>query len=159
MSLKGLYQLGYVTHDLERGIASMASGMGLSEFSQFDVELPLETPEGKKTASVRVATAWAGPLQVEIIQPVSGYIDLYAAELPADPSDATPRFHHVAVRHESTSEMKADAASMGLPMVFETEGAGITSMFVDARERLGHYIELVSASPDGWRMLGWPQAN
>lgn len=156
MSLRGLYQVGYVTHDLERGIEAMSDNLGLSDFSHFDVELQLDTPDGTKSAHVRVGTAWAGNLQVELIQPVSGYIDVYAAGLPADNDDWTPCFHHVAVRRERDADMHEDVKRMALPVVFETAGNGIFSMFIDARRRLGHYIELVSASPEGWRMLGWP---
>ena len=157
MSLQGFYQTGYVTHDLERAIDLVDHGFGLSDFSHFDVELLLRTPAGEKTACLRVGTAWAGSLQIELIQPLSGYVGTYAAGLPADTDDATPRFHHVADRRECDDQMRRDITSLGLPVVFETDGAGIFSALVDARQRLGHYLEFVSASSQGWEMLGWPK--
>lgn len=155
--LQGCYQNGYVTRDLDRAIDLVASRFGLGDFSRFEVELPLRTPEGPKTACVRVATAWVDRLQVELIEPVSGHIGVYRRVLPEDLDDAVPRFHHVAVRRESEEEMRRDVARLGLPLVFENEGAGISCMFVDARSHLGHHLELVCASPEAWAMLGWPR--
>lgn len=156
MSLRGAYQVGYVTRDIDRAIELMSDGLDLTDFSRFDLPLHLQTPEGEKVASLRVATAWAGPTQIELIQPLSGHVDVYVAGLPEDPADPTPRFHHLAVRRESLEEMRCEVTGLGLPLVFETGGAGISSAFVDTRAKLGHHLELVCASPEGWQMLGWP---
>lgn len=158
MSLKGLYQVGYVTHDIERAIGLVGRDFGLSGFGHFEVELELQTPDGPKMAAMRVGTAWAGATQVELIQPISGFVDAYVAGLPEDPADPTPRFHHVAMRRESAGETARDVAAMGLPLVFSTGGNGLESVFVDARARLGHYLEFVSATPEGWALVGWPAA-
>lgn len=157
MSLQGYYQNGYVTHDIERAIDLVSSQFGLGEFSRFDMQFPLVTPAGPKTVDLRVATAWVGKLQVELIEPVSGYTDYYLPSLPADRSDATPRFHHAAVRRDSEDDMRREAERLGLPVLYETGGAGITCLFVDTRAHLGHLLELVSASPETWDMLGWPR--
>ena len=157
MSLQGFYQIGYVTHDLERAIGLIDHGFGLSEFGHFEGELVLQGAFGERTVRLRVGTAWVGSHQIELIQPLSGYVGTYAAGLPADTDDATPRFHHVAVRRECDDQMRRDIISLGLPVVFETDGAGIFSALVDARQRLGHYLEFVSASSQGWEMLGWPK--
>lgn len=156
MSLRGVYQVGYVTHDIDQAIALMGNGLGLSDFSRFDLPLQLQTPDGEKTANVRVATAWAGATQIELIQPLSGHVDVYVAGLPEDPADPTPRFHHLAVRRESLEEMQREIAGLGLPIAFETGGAGINSAFIDTRSKLGHHLEFVCASAEGWQMLGWP---
>lgn len=155
MSLQGLFQIGYVTHDLDRAIASYAPLAG-TEFATMDIDLPAQTPDGDKVVGVRVAVAWIGGMQVELIQPVSGHIDCYLESLPADRSDATPRLHHLAVRRDDLEQMRAEVAAMGVPVLFETGGNGIHSMFVDARAQLGHHLELVCSSAEGWAMLGWP---
>jgi len=159
MSLQGVFQAGYVTRDLERAIGLLDFGFELSDFSHFDVELLLRTPVGEKAAVVRVGTAWAGLMQIELIQPMSGFVDAYVAGLPEDVDDPTPRFHHLAVRRESVAEIERDVAMLGLPLVFETDGAGISSAFVDARRHLGHHLELVCATPEGWQMMGWPSVR
>jgi hypothetical protein len=156
MSLRGVYQVGYVTHDIDRAIELMGEGLGLSDFSRFDLPLRLRTPNGEKTANVRVATAWVGATQIELIQPLSGHVDVYVAGLPEDAADPTPRFHHLAVRRGNLEDMQREIADLGLPIVFETGGAGINSAFVDTRARLGHHLEFVCASAEGWQILGWP---
>lgn len=157
MSLQGVYQAGYVTRDLEHAIGLLGADFGLSDFSHFDVELPLRTADGEKSAHVRVGTAWAGKMQIELIQPVSGHVDAYLGGLPTDPDDLTPRLHHLAVRRESLEDIRHEIAALGLPFLFETEGGGLSSFLIDARQRIGHYLEFVHATPEGWAMVGWPQ--
>jgi hypothetical protein len=159
LSLRGHYQNAYVTHDLDRAIELVGPSLGLGEFSQFDVEMPLKTSAGDRTAILRVGTAWAGGLQIELIQPVAGFVDHYSSALPQDPNDIVPRWHHVAVRRETPEEMQCDIELSGFPVVFTSESAGISCALVDARKRLGHYLEFVSATPDGWNLLGWPDSK
>lgn len=159
MSLRGYYQNGYVTHDLDRAIELIGTDLGLGDFICFDIDLALQTPAGEKSASMRVATAWAGPLQVELIQPLSGHVQPYLNALPADRSDAVARFHHGAVRRDDLDEMRREVAALGFPVEFETSGNGITSIFVDARKRIGHHLEFVCATQAGWEMLGLPSAG
>lgn len=156
IGLRGHFQNAYVTHDLDRAVDLVASRFGLGEFTRFEVELPLRTPDGPGTAVVRVATAWVDRLQVELVEPVSGHVDLYRQCLPEDRDDPTPRFHHVGVRRESEEAMRREVERLGLPFVFACSGAGMDCIFVDARACLGHHLELVSARPETWEMLGWP---
>lgn len=158
MSLQGYYQNGYVTHDLDRAMALTGQSLGLGLFTSFDVEMILKTPAGDQASRVRVATAWAGGMQVELIQPVSGYIDPYLHALPLDPDDAVPRLHHVAMRRDNPLAMRREAEGMGLPIAFESASGGIGCIFIDARARLGHFLEFVTATDAGWEMLGWPKS-
>lgn len=157
MSLNGHYQNAYVTHDLDRAVDLVGPSFGVSDYTMFDIEMTARTPEGEKLSHVRVALGWAGRLQIELIQPVSGFIEPYLYALPADKSDAVPRLHHVAVRRESLDEMRREAAGLALPIAFESGGPGLDCLFVDARSRLGHFFEMVAATPKGWQMLGWPE--
>lgn len=158
MSLRGYYQNGYVTHDLDRAMALAGQSLGLGPFTFFDVEMILSTASGDQISRVRVATAWAGAMQVELIQPVSGYVDPYLHVLPLDPDDAVPRLHHVAMRRNDPLAMRREAEGMGLPIAFESESGGIGCIFIDARARLGHFLEFVTATDAGWEMLGWPKS-
>jgi hypothetical protein len=157
MSLKGHYQNGYVTHDLDRAMALAGPVFGLGPFTAFDVDMVLRTPAGEKASRLRVATAWAGGVQVELIQPISGHIEPYLDALPADRRDAAPRLHHIAVRRDDLAAMREEALGLGLPLAFESGGMGIDCIFLDAREHMGHFFEFVSATPEGWGMLGWPE--
>lgn len=156
MSLRGFFQNAYVTHDIERAIALCGPAMGIGDFAAMDHELVLRTPAGDKAVHLRVATGWKGMVQVELIQPVSGFVDPYAGGLPADPADCVPRWHHLAVRRDDPDALASEIAALGLPIIFETGGNGIASTFVDATSRMGHAIEFVCATPEGWQLLGWP---
>lgn len=159
MSLRGHYQNAYVTHDLDRAMDLTGTAFGLGSFSAFDVDMTSRTPQGERSSRLRVATAWAGAVQVELIQPVSGYLDPYLHALPEDRSDAVPRLHHIAVRREEFGAMRKEALGLGLPLSFESEGAGISCIFLDARQRFGHFFEFVTATPEGWALVGWPEGG
>jgi hypothetical protein len=156
MTFQGFFQQGYITHDLDRAIASTGPLLGSGRFSAMEVELPLATPAGAASLHVRVATGWAGRVQIELIQPLGGATAVYERVLPPDPTDFTPRFHHVAMRRDDRDAMHREVEALGFPVVFETEGSGISSIFVDARSRIGHHLEFVCASLEGWVILGFP---
>ena len=158
MSLQGHYQNAYVTHDLDRAMQLMTARHGVDRFLTFDAPMVLKTPGGEKPADFRVALAWVGGLQIELIQPVAGHVDAYAAYLPADRADASPRLHHIAVRRDDLDAMREEIAGLGCPLVFDADGPGLVCALVDARASLGHYLEYVWATPEGWEMVGWPRA-
>ena len=156
MSLQGFFQNAYVTRDLDRAIALCGPAMGIGGFAPMDFELVLRTPAGEQAARLRVATGWVGALQVELLQPVSGFVDPYVGGLPDDPADCVPRWHHLAVRRDDPEALRREVNALGLPVIFETGGNGIESIFVDATSRMGHPVEFVCATQAGWAMLGWP---
>lgn len=157
MFLQGHYQNGYVTHDLDQAMGLLGDRYGLKDYTIYEAEMDLTTPMGDKFLSARVALGWAGGLQIELVQPVSGYIDPYLPFLPQDKSDPVPRFHHIAVRRDDLDAMRKEVDHLGLPVSFESEGPGLASVFLDARESLGHFLEYVWATPEGWGMVGWPK--
>ena len=159
MHLKGHYQNAYVTHDLDRAMKLIDDRYGKLDWIRFEPDMVLKTPHGDKPMVNRVALAWAGGLNLEVIQPVSGYIDDYAHMLPEDPSDATPRFHHIAVRRDDEAEMRAEIERLGLPLAFEGEVPGLLFIYLDARASLGHYFEYVYATEEAWEMTGWPKGR
>src|SRR5688572_16252636 len=100
MILRGHMQNAYVTHDLDKAMEIVGNRFGIEKFDRFDPEMTVETLAGVKPMNVRVASFWAGGLNIEIIEPVSGYIDHYVSLLPEDRSDAVPRFHHISLRRD-----------------------------------------------------------
>jgi Glyoxalase/Bleomycin resistance protein/Dioxygenase superfamily len=157
MFLNGHYQNAYVTHDLDKAMSLLTERFGLSNYIVFEPSMVLKTPEGEKAATVRAALAWAGGLQFELIEPGSGYQDHYLTFLPDDPADPTPRFHHAAVRRDDLAAMREEIAQLGLSTAFEGSVPGLVFIYLDARSTLGHYLEYVWASPEGWDMIGWPR--
>jgi hypothetical protein len=159
MVLQGHYQTAYVTHDLERAMALISERYGISDYITFEPEMALRTADGERMQKVKVATAWAGWLQLELIEPVSGFIDPFLAYLPPDKADAVPRLHHISLRRGSVAEIEAESEKLGLPFVCEGGIPDLVFRYLDARGTLGHYLEYVWASPAGWDMVGWPQGR
>lgn len=157
MPIKNHYQNAYVTHDLEWAVDHVSETFGLEDWARFEVEFPVETPEGERLQATKVASAWGGHLQIELIEPVSGYIDPFMAFLPADKSVRSLTFHHFAQRRESLEEIEAEIARMGLPIACKGGIPDLIYTYIDTRPSLGHFSELVWATPAGWEMIGWPK--
>lgn len=159
MFMRGHYQNAYVTHDLDKAMKLVSDRYGKIDWIVFEPDMMLRTPQGEKRSSVRAALGWAGGLQLELIQPGTGYQDHYLPFLPEDKNDPTPRFNHIAVRRDDLDAMRAEIEQLGLPVAFEGEVPGLVYVYLDARESLGHYFEYVWASPEGWEMIGWPEGR
>jgi hypothetical protein len=157
MSLRGHYQNAYVTHDLDAAMALLGRQYGVGNYIVFEPDMILKTPSGDKPAKVRAALAWCGGLQIELIEPVSGFVDPYLPYLPADKSNPTPRLHHIAVRRDDLIAMREEIGRSGLPLAFEGSVPGLIFVYLDARESLGHYFEYVWAEPAMWDATGWPK--
>ena len=165
MFLRGHHQNAYVTHDLDRAVGLMSKRFGIEKFDRMDPDMTIRTSAGDRPLRVRVASTWVGGLNIEIIEPVSGYVDHYVSMLPTDRADATPRFHHMSFRRNDEAQMRAEVARLGLPLAFEgpvtIKGAvpPLIFMYVDARATVGHYIEYTWKSAEGWKYVGWPEGR
>lgn len=156
VSLAGHYQNGYVTHDLARALALVEDRYGLNDWMRFEAEVAVTTPTGAASMRLRLASAWAGGINIEIVEPLGGADAHYRTLLPADSADPTPRLHHCALRRDSLEEMRAELAASGLPLAFAGESPAMVFVYMDARASLGHYLEFVWKAPGGWEKIGWP---
>ena len=165
MFLRGHFQNAYVTHDLDRAMEGVADRFGIDHFDRFDPDMVVKTTSGEQPLCVRVASFWVGGLNIEMIEPVSGYVDHYVALLPQDRSDPVPRFHHASFRRDDEAGMRDEIARLGLPLAFEgpvTIKGPIPKLifvYLDARATLGHYLELTWKSADAWKLVGWPEGR
>jgi hypothetical protein len=165
MFLRGHMQNAYVTHDLDRAMELVGNRFGVEKFDRFNPDMVVKTPAGEKPMVSRVASYWAGGLNIEIIEPVSGYVDHYVTMLPADRKDATPRFHHVSLRRDDEAAMRDEIARLGLPLAFEGPVSikdpipSLVFVYLDGRQSLGHYVEYTWKSPEAWKFVGWPEGR
>ncbi|MEZ5743077.1 MAG: VOC family protein [Sphingomonadaceae bacterium] len=165
MFLTGHMQNAYVTHDLDKAMEIVADRFGVEEFQRVDPDMTVNTVHGEKPLSCRVAAFWGGGLNVEIIEPVSGFVDHYVSMLPADKSDAVPRFHHISLRRDDEAAMREEIARLGLPLAFEgpvsikDDIPSLVFVYLDGRQSLGHYVEFTWKSPEGWAFVGWPEGR
>lgn len=157
MFFKGHFQNAYVTHDMDRAMAQIDARFGKIDWIVFEPDMVLKTPQGDRASSVRAALGWQAGHQLELIQPVKGYLDHYTAVMRADPADWRPVFHHVAVRRDDEAAMRREIEELGFPVLFESAVPGLAFVYIDARETLGHCIEFIWATPEGWEMQGWPK--
>jgi hypothetical protein len=145
--LANVWQLGYVTTDLDRATEFMAERFGLQDCRR----LPSDTAtflagEDPVPWDVKVAMGARGGLIVELIEPVAGEIDFYTDVLPDDGKFAV-RLHHVAT-HTKTGDdewkrlesllAKADLKVDYTVLIPNRVRAG----YVDTRVALGHWLEI-----------------
>lgn len=71
MFLRGHMQNAYVTHDLDKAMEMVANRFGVEKFDRFNPDMRVKTPSGDEPLVTRVASFWAGGLNIEIIEPVS----------------------------------------------------------------------------------------
>lgn len=138
------FQFAYVARDAERAARAFIARYATPQFRIHDVTV--ECAGRPSTCSLRVAIAWVGSKQIEIIEPVAGAIDLYLPVLREDPDAAA--FHHIGIRVPGTlrdwEERRRTLLSRGER--FALEGGFAQTMrfaYVDTADRLGHYVEYI----------------
>jgi hypothetical protein len=156
MHFRNHYQNAYVTRDLDKAISLTEVRYGVRGLVPVDLELDVVTPAGEAKLCMRLAYAWVGRMQIELIQPLSGCVDHYVDSLPRDGADHSLRFNHIAMRRDSLEELYAEIETSKLPLLFEGRLEGLRYLYLDARRDLGHILEYVWATPETWEFLGWP---
>jgi catechol 2,3-dioxygenase-like lactoylglutathione lyase family enzyme len=146
--VSGIHQLAYVTNDIDRALATFAATHGIEQFMELRA-LEYQTVADKQ-AKCNVALAYLGPVQVEVIQPLAGDVQVYRDFLPSDASFGL-RFHHVAHLYESDEALERglrhyQQQGRRVPVDGAQPGA-VRYFYVDLRDELGHYIEAISYQP------------
>jgi hypothetical protein len=109
------------------------------------------TPAGRGPAENKLAFGWAGGLQYELIQPLSGQVELYTEALR---DDGGMRFHHVCMRVRDLDAARAEIERHTLPIVYAGDTGATRFFYADARATLGHYLEYLQMSDEMWARLG-----
>jgi hypothetical protein len=150
--LQGHYQNAYVTRDINAALVNLRTLHNFQNIFQFETPVELQTPAGNGTALLKMALAWVGRLQYELIEPVSGLVDIYRDGLPA----SGMRLHHIAMRTKDWDATLAEIHRQKLSIVLQGEVPGARFLYVDARKTLGHYLEYASMTEELWTALGGP---
>ena len=136
------FQLGYVTRDIEHGIADVKRRMGAQQIDLID---DVRDAEGAETPLLRLAHLVLPGVEVELIQPRLDRDSIYLDMLPPE-GDPTAKLHHLAfaVPDEAAWEAAvADFAVMDTPIALEFRTPRIWCAYFDTRCETGHYSELV----------------
>ena len=145
--LANVWQLGYVTTDLDRAMEVMAEQFGLRHC----VKLPSAGATflaGEQPAEweARFAMGARGGLIVELIEPLAGEVEFYRRFLPDDGSFAV-RFHHFATfipaGDEEWERVRAILARAQLRFDYTVLIPDrVRAGYVDTSAQLGHLIEV-----------------
>jgi hypothetical protein len=150
--LGNFFQLAYVTNDLEKAISYFRDDLEVKEFARFESTMDVVVQGVPGKAQIKVGLARVNDTQIEIIEPVSGAVDIYRDSLPAVDGFALT-FHHLGfkVLGDDTQWQHALETMRAKGHTFSVLGevAPIVKFgYVDMRDKLGHFVELVQFSAD-----------
>ncbi len=147
-TLSALFQTAYVTNDLERAAEVVGNNYGIPDFYMSDIYEVPHVDGG--AARIRVALAWVGSTQLELIQPMGGRDEVYRDFLPKE--DFGVRHHHfcgrIATREDFAAAQEEFAAS-GQRILYRMMSERLCAFYADTLSILGHYLEYVWLSDDG----------
>jgi hypothetical protein len=150
----GLFQMSYITRDLDAAMAHARDKLGIDGFHTSESEIDVLSYGEPKKLAVRAAMANIGSRQFEIIQPVSGAIGIYTDEV--DLSGHILNFHHTAIAvrggYEEWQRLLAEVAESGDGIAYlfpaeQHEKQGLAFCYVDTRHRIGHFTEFLWVDP------------
>lgn len=144
-------QHAYVTTDMEQAKKVFAQDFGVKDYFQFDSSMELKTPRGIEHAELKIALAFVGELQIELIQPLSGPgVQLYQEVLPKTGYGLV--FHHFAYMvpgpRSAWDEFRATVGTEKHPIAIEGDLGFVQFVYLDHRAQLGHYSEYMWAEYD-----------
>jgi hypothetical protein len=153
--LAGFFQHAYVTNDMARATRQFADRWGARSFLEFEAPLELTTPRGLEAAHLKIALAFVGDLQIELIEPLGGSgADIYRKVLPT--SGYKVVWHHFAYRLPRTPgawrEFRDAIGTAEYPIAIEghiqSSHGEVRFAYLDTFVELGHYSEYIWASFD-----------
>ena len=143
---KNVFQIAYVTNDLERAVSLFQEEQGVAEIATFE-DFTLVTPDGGN-AVINVGLAYVGDVQLEIIEPVEGAVDLYRSWLP---EGFAVRHHHFCSLLDSVDELqqvRADYVARGYTIALDASLGGSQIFYADTTALLDHYQEYAWVDED-----------
>ncbi len=145
--LKDTIQIAYVTRDLVAAMDMLRRKVGIRTFMETGA-LQADLGGGA-VGELSVAMAYCGRIQYEVIQPISGAVDLHRDRLPEE-NGAVLAFHHVSYFARSRDDLEAIRPIVlpGLQSpIFGEFGEESAFFYVDERSTLGHFVEYQYSEP------------
>lgn len=159
-----LYQLSYVTRDMDAAIAHCKDALGIESFTVGGHPVDVMSGGTRQTLVVKAAIANFGRLQFELIEPVSGPIHHYENVL--GPGSAVINFHHIAIAvrgdYANWEALVAEVTASGDEIAFISvaeDNPMVALCYVDTRPRLGHYTEYLWWHDSLSAMPSFPQLD
>ena len=142
------FQMSYITRDLDAAIAHCRDTLDITTFEITEADVEVMSFGQLRQLKIRAAMANIGRNQFEIIEPVSGPIEIYTDEV--DLSGHILNYHHIAIAvlgpFENWLKLLEEVRESGdefalLLPVEPTRDDKLCCCYVDTRKRLGHYTE------------------
>ena len=159
-ALAKTFQLCWVTNDLDRAMAHFKTKFDVERFLIMN-EVPfvdlIYRGATENTCDVRAAWANAGNINLELVEPRSGFaMDLYGHKITGE--EFTMAFHHIGARFnedlESYEAMIESFNTKGYPTLFTAGIEGISRFaYFDTEAELGHYLELIYFNTSGMEFM------
>ena len=144
------FQMAYVTNDLERAVERFQKVYGVEKFMlRQGTKIPRKTPQGIEAAELRVALAYVGHLELELIEAKhdnpARSLKIYSEVMP--PDEFAVVHHHVAYHvHGDADDWRRFRASIDEtehPVPLEGDLDSIKWCYLDDRKLVGHYNEFI----------------
>lgn len=140
----GFFQLGYVTRDLEKALATYKERFGPVEFMINEPGLVGGVPSPTR----RIGLAWIDDILTEIIEPDPGQQTIYDCVRPAIAGPiALHHFGYLIDDHEGMLQ-RLDAMGYEVPLFGSVPGA-LDYSYADTRAELGHFCEFIRLDEGG----------
>lgn len=136
-----LFQLGYVTRDIDQAFDAVTRDMGAEPIDLFR---EYKDGEGNPVMLRNLAHFRMGGLEVEMIEPRLDWESIYLDALPAD--GEAYAFHHLGYRvdsEEAFDRALAHAQDQGLAIDASIDAPNLRLAYFDTRRSSGHYTEVV----------------
>jgi hypothetical protein len=146
--LNGRNQLAYATTDLAEAMALFARRYAIPEFRRMpDLDVKLEDGGAMR---LRIALAFIGPTQYELIQPLGGKVEFFTRLFTKPGFNLV--LHHVNLRIPTVAQYEAvragiEAAGHAIPLAGGSPSGG-RFFYADTRAELGHDLEYVYITPE-----------
>jgi hypothetical protein len=145
-----IFQWGYVCDDLDAAAEWFHRDLGTGELEvRTNLHVADCTVDGVLDPewAIDVATVNVGDRNIEVIRPVSGFVDIYRdAVRPGHPAT----LHHFGVEVDCLDEALALAAASGREPKIVGHMPGFAHFaYLDLRSELGHYIEFIELEAAG----------
>ncbi len=155
-----MMQIGYVTDDLDAAVTYFQSTLGTGKCRvTYKSSLEGVIVDGHVTQEwvIDVAMVNAGATNLEIIQPVSGAVDLYRSAIrPGVPAT----FHHLGFRVDDFEQAAAIVVAHGKQWAQVGTMVGALHFgYIDMTAELGHYVEVMELQEGGLSFFSWLEAQ
>lgn len=139
LDLARMFHTGYVVPDISDAAAEFARHFDVEFTPVQEMDLRLRGPNGRMSATVRLAFSTQGPNRIELLEPVAGTV----WQAPVHSLFGRTSSHHLAVWSSDMIGDSKQLESEGAELLLTIDGPKRVHSFAYHRMRNGTIVELV----------------